>query len=248
MTGLYQYIIVMVLTFAISFIMGMSVVNVVSQKMSDISINVPKPPPAKIIIDGNLPWGPLSPTAPYQVSKAGKGVSINTVGRGEMRPPQQKGGGTVGTIPSKAIKKPERSIKNPKPKERYYLDPKEMNESQLDRFVRHAEFRRMTLKDYTSWLDVQKSNPSALAEQHKNNLIKVMNGQTLSLGDLPNNMFNQRIAPTLNLSPWNSLTDVQPRGIRRHLRKVQLFNSDIQKEILNKVRPKLVQWETKQLT
>lgn len=223
MNGIYQFLIITVLTFAISFIMGMSVVNVVSQKMSDISINIPKQPPAKIIFEGPQPFS------------TGKQLA-------ETQLVHQKGGGTIPTENTKEIKKTER-IREFKAKDRYYIDPEQMDKEQLDRFVQHADFRRMTVKDYTAWLTTQKANPSKLDGQHKNNLIKLLSGETLSLGDLPGNMFNQ---PQLNRSPWNSLTDVEPaaavlrRSPKRYLRKVQLFNSQMQRDLLNKMRPQIL--------
>ena len=109
--------------------------------------------------------------------------------------------------------------------------------------MKNADFSKMTYNDYISWLHLFKETPDRLRRipsgaQHTNNLIKSMNGHTLSMGDLPSSLFKKNNEHHVPLIPWNPTIDAD-LPYHRYPRKVQLYNSEQQRDLLNKLRPSL---------
>ncbi len=67
----------------------------------------------------------------------------------------------------------------------YYLDPKNMTPDQIQKFKLKAKFEKMTVQDYTNWLNLFVNTPEKLTAFHRANLRIIARGGTLSETDLP---------------------------------------------------------------
>jgi hypothetical protein len=67
----------------------------------------------------------------------------------------------------------------------YYLDPKNMTPDQIQKFKLKAKFEKMTVQDYTNWLNLFVNTPEQLTAFHRANLRIIARGGTLSKTDMP---------------------------------------------------------------
>jgi hypothetical protein len=80
----------------------------------------------------------------------------------------------------------------------YYKDPKSMTDRQIWKFKFKANFDKMTVQDYYNWLMLFEEDPEKLAPRHLNNLNKLLQGEKLTLNDVP----RERLPPPLTAQDY----------------------------------------------
>jgi hypothetical protein len=69
----------------------------------------------------------------------------------------------------------------------FYMDPKNMTPEQVQKFKLKAKFEKMTVDDYTNWLNLFAITPQQLTPFHRANLRIIARGGTLTSADMPDN-------------------------------------------------------------
>ncbi len=67
----------------------------------------------------------------------------------------------------------------------FYMDPKNMTPEQVQKFKLKAKFEKMTVDDYTNWLNLFSDAPQQLTPFHRANLRIIARGGKLTRSDMP---------------------------------------------------------------
>lgn len=76
----------------------------------------------------------------------------------------------------------------------YYLPLERMTPEQKLKFKSRAKFNNMTLQDYTNWLTLYKEDQHNLSKHNRQNLKRMLRGDTLTVADIPRD--THKIHPT----------------------------------------------------
>ena len=79
-----------------------------------------------------------------------------------------------------------------------YMDPKDMTKEQRERFKKMLDFSKMTIQDYTNWLNLYKHKLKDLNDTHIINMQKLKKGAKLTLFDIP----KANISPERNVHSY----------------------------------------------
>lgn len=211
-------IIIFLIITGLGYLLGLSITNVVDQRLSDISINLPKINLPKQTIHVNLDMETIQnhrKDKPISV-KINNEFNSNQSDQGpsfELNPPkssikplsnQSKDKLSEG-FKSEIMNDPKETGENKTPLlvsplavysygPTYYKDPKNMTIRQLDKFKRKAKLNNMTLQDYVNWLQLFNADSSQLNAIHRQNLIKLQKGIRLIISDLPKSATHEKLA------------------------------------------------------
>ena len=206
-------VIIFLIITTFGYLLGLSITNVVDQRLSDISINLPKINLPKQTIYVNFDMESIR----NQKSDQLKSIKIDN----EFKSNQSDQGPNFELKPTNPTIKPlnqtqltegftnkndnETTIEDKKIIQKssvrqnilvphygttYYKDPKEMTDRQLSKFKTKAKFNKMTLQDYVNWLQLFETESGQLNNFNRQNLIKIQNGNRLIIDDIPKTAIN----------------------------------------------------------
>jgi len=235
----------------ISYFIGLTIVNTVDKRMSDISINMPKIvlPPQKITVT---------------IDRLGTSGNNNTTVKSTydtvyQDQNQNQNGSTTSILESFSSndditcrRDDDCNIVNGDGANKcqdgkcqcvtgsghlchegntYYLDPKDMTAQQVSRFKKNANFTKMTAHDYRNWLELYRDDPSNLPDRHHEAFRKLIRGEKIISKDVP---FDLTPRPNTGEEYYKKLVGSSGEQMKSHLETINLetggwqqgYNSD----------------------
>ncbi len=168
-----------------SALIGLIIIKVIEVRMNDISINMPtiKLPKPNIIvqlhtnsngyIDTKAIGGASASTIAGTIAGAEDTAVITDIPPVVARPPSNvRFSSASGALKKQSIRVPSAGTLDTHEEryQTYYKHPSDMNQVQLKKFMEHARFDKMTLKDYENWLLAHATNKHKLSLYHLDNL------------------------------------------------------------------------------